>query len=585
MNSFLLCRDMIPEYFEWITLSGVPSTLFYSYIPAILLILTITFFVYENNKDKHNYTVIYLCLLAVSATLWMCTTLIEWLAAPVIINNFAWSIMGLFEMFVYIFSLCFFISFVLKKDVSLNYKIVLGVILLPILFFEEFHSVINYFNIDECNGYYNLFYTSYIYIFEIISTLFVITWGVLKVKRASTTDNKKQIIFITIAVFLFQILFTLSSIIGEATLVYGINLFGPIGLVIFVGLLSFLIVRFKAFDIKMLAAQALVWALVILIGSQFLYLEAVSPVVLILTGFTLVVAAILGLILVRSVKKEVAQREQIEQLAKSLENSNDKLAGANLSLKDTNQKIEVANRSLEEANDKLKELDLMKSEFVSLATHQIRGPLAAIKGYISLMQEGDYGKVPKKFDEPLSTVFKSTDSLSRMVTDFLDVSRIDLGQMKYEFTEFDFKDLVKEVATELKPNIDAKGLEFREKITDQACPIKADRTKLKQVLNNLVDNSSKYTKTGWLEISVEKKNNNVLFAVKDSGVGISEKTLSQLFQRFSRAKNANDSNILGTGLGLYIAKKMVEANSGKVWAESEGEGKGAQFYVEIPAVK
>jgi signal transduction histidine kinase len=156
--------------------------------------------------------------------------------------------------------------------------------------------------------------------------------------------------------------------------------------------------------------------------------------------------------------------------------------------------------------------------------------------------------------------------------------------MKYEFSEFDFRDLVKEVVNELKPNIEAKGLECKIKITDEACPLKADRTKLKQVLNNLVDNSSKYTKQGWLEVSVENKGSKVLFAVKDSGVGIAEKTLGQLFQRFIRAKNANDTNILGTGLGLYIAKKMVEANNGRVWAESEGEGKGSQFYVEIPTI-
>jgi signal transduction histidine kinase len=265
----------------------------------------------------------------------------------------------------------------------------------------------------------------------------------------------------------------------------------------------------------------------------------------------------IGLIIIRSVKKEIAQKERIEKLATSLEISNEKLKG----------------------------LDLMKSEFVSLATHQIRSPLAAIKGYVSLMIEGDYGQVPQTFNEPLTTIFKSTDSLSRMVTDFLDVSRLDLGQMKYEYTNFDFRELVDEVVKELKPNIDAKGLELRVKVTNEPCQIKADRTKLKQVLNNLVDNSSKYTKQGWLEISIEKKGDKGLFAVKDSGVGISKETLAILFQRFSRAKKANDSNILGTGLGLYIAKKMVEANDGKVWAESEGEGKGAQFYVELKLVE
>jgi signal transduction histidine kinase len=274
--------------------------------------------------------------------------------------------------------------------------------------------------------------------------------------------------------------------------------------------------------------------------------------------------------IVRGVKKEISQRERIESLAKSLESSNNKLEDVNL--------------SLQVANEKLKELDTLKSEFVSMATHQIRGPLSAIKGYISMMTDGDYGQLPENLTEPLKVIFKSTDMLSKMVTDFLDVSKIDLGQIKYEFSEFDLRDLVKETVAGLKPNIDAKGLELRLNITDQPCPVKADKVKVSQVLNNLIDNACKYTKQGWMEVSIENKNGKVLFAVKDSGMGISSQTLGTLFQRFSRAKNANDSNTAGSGLGLYIAKKMMEANSGRVWAESAGVGQGSQFYVEIPSL-
>jgi signal transduction histidine kinase len=555
MNDFLLCGEMIPEYFKWITISGVPNTLFYSYIPALILIIAITIFIYKNKNSDYKHSIFYLSLFSISTTLWMLAILVQWFASPIMINIYAWSVIGLFEAFVYFFLVCFFISFITKKDISLRYKTILGLLLLPIIAFEGFNPIINYFNLDECNGYYNLFYTTYVYTFEILSTLFVIFSGIWMSKKTKIISEKKQILYITLAVFLFQTLFTLSSIMGEFFFSYDINLFGPIGSVVFVIILAFLIVRFKAFDIKLIGSQALVWALIILIGSQFFFVKTNTN--RILTTITLLFSAMIGLIIIRSVKKEIAQKERIEKLATSLEISNEKLKG----------------------------LDLMKSEFVSLATHQIRGPLAAIKGYISLMIEGDYGQVPQTFSEPLTTIFKSTDSLNRIVTDFLDVSRLDLGQMKYEYTDFDFRELVDEIIKEFKPNIETQGLELRSKITDQICKIKADRTKLKQVLNNLIDNSVKYTKHGWLEISIEKKDKTVLFTVKDSGVGISKETLTLLFQRFSRAKNANNSNILGTGLGLYIAKKMAEANNGKVWAESEGEGKGAQFYVELKLVE
>lgn len=551
--------------------SEAPRLLYYSHIPASLISLLIGFFVYKYSKSLVS-TILF--LISFLFALWSFLNLIVWVGDNSLIISTIWSFFGIIIAMLSLACIYFTHVYITKKDVSLKVKSIWLLLLLPLIIFIKYAA--SDFDITNCEVIINHYYDYYSYAIGFISFIWIIIFSVIKYRQAINLSEKKQIIYLTSGISAFLISFFYAGFLASYFDNFELEQYGLFGMIIFMVYLAFLIVRFKAFEIKLLGAQALVWALIILIGSQFFFIQ--SNVNKVLTAITLVISAVVGLIIVRSVKKEVAQREQIEQLAQSLENSNNKLADANYSLKETNTKIE-------ETNEKLKELDLMKSEFVSLATHQIRGPLAAIKGYISLMIEGDYGAVPKSFDEPLSTVFKSTDSLSRMVTDFLDVSRIDLGQMKYEFSEFDFRDLVNDVVKELKPNIDAKGLEFRIKITDQACVINADKNKLKQVLNNLIDNSSKYTKTGWLEVSVENKNRKILFAVKDSGVGISQKTLGQLFQRFSRAKNANDTNILGTGLGLYIAKKMVEANSGKVWAESSGEGKGAQFYVEIPAVR
>ncbi|MEI6420286.1 MAG: RhuM family protein, partial [bacterium] len=261
---------------------------------------------------------------------------------------------------------------------------------------------------------------------------------------------------------------------------------------------------------------------------------------------------------------------------------------------------------IQEENHKLKKTSNLKSEFVALATHQIRGPLGAIKGYVSLILEGDYGKVPKEFIEPLDIIFKSTDTLTKTVSDFLDVSRIEHGQMKYFMKDFDLKDLVTEVINELSPNIKNKGLDLRISIpNNETFLVHDDKAKLKQVLMNLVDNACKYTQTGWIEIGLIKtlksttlcqgqsstqegirsSNDKILFSVRDSGVGISKETMPLLFKKFSRAKDAGKANILGTGLGLYVAQKMIEAQNGRIWAESDGEGKGSQFYVELDLIK
>lgn len=248
-------------------------------------------------------------------------------------------------------------------------------------------------------------------------------------------------------------------------------------------------------------------------------------------------------------------------------------------------KAENKIKELEEANHKLKEINYQKNEFVSLATHQIRGPLGAIKGYVSLMLEGDYGPVPEGLTEPLNVIFKSTESLNKTVNDFLDVSRIDQGQMRYYMKDFDLRDLVNEAVRELSGPIKSNGLELRLNITNSPCLVHDDKAKLKHVLTNLIDNANKYTKSGWIEVGLKKKSNNrILFSVKDSGVGIKKEIMPLLFQKFSRSPDANKENIQGTGLGLYIAKKMMEAQNGRIWAESEGQSKGSQFYVEIPSV-
>lgn len=539
--------------------------IYYSHLLPLISSIILGLFVFLSNKKLLINRLFFILTLLFST--WIYFDLILWATGDIEHEMFFWKILLPVEFLIFVTTFFLTKKFISDVKVSKIYKTLFSLLFLPILLLTYSNYNLTAFDYTNCDrGAFEGPLWTYLYIIE--GVIFLIILGEIiyaLFKDKDRTHRIKSAIF-SLGIVTFLGLF----IIGNVTLIQDLGwgyeqykLFGMIG---FLVVLVFLIVRFKTFDIKLIGSQALVWTLIIVIGSQFFFIQNNTNRVL--TAITLVISAITGLMIVRGMKKEIAQREKIEQLAQNL--------------KELNGKLESSNLSLGVANEKLKELDSMKSEFVSLATHQIRGPLAAIKGYISLMLEGDYGKVTKALAEPLKTVFKSTDSLSRMVTDFLDVSRIDLGQMKYDFTDFDLRDLVNEVITELKPGIEEKKLELRIKIPDEKCLITADHTKLKQVLNNLVDNSNKYTKQGWLEVSLErKKEGNVLFAVKDSGVGINAKTITKLFQRFSRAKDANDTNILGTGLGLYIAKKMVEAHNGKVWAESAGEGKGAQFYVEL----
>lgn len=159
--------------------------------------------------------------------------------------------------------------------------------------------------------------------------------------------------------------------------------------------------------------------------------------------------------------------------------------------------------------------------------------------------------------------------------------------MKYNFNNLDFRNIVNEVVAELKPSIDKAGLQINVNIDDtQNYPISADPDKFKQVIMNVIDNAVKYTPAGSINVALEKHNSpkTILFKSKDTGVGISPEVLPKLFAKFKRSNTANKANIYGTGLGLYIAKEIVTAHKGKIWAESEGEGKGSTFCVEVPEI-
>lgn len=286
--------------------------------------------------------------------------------------------------------------------------------------------------------------------------------------------------------------------------------------------------------------------------------ESIEQIHLIV-AVAVIVVALLAFLLIRGVKREVQQRERIEKLVEDLE----------------------------KANTRLKELDKLKTEFVSIASHQLRSPLAAVKGYASMLLENSFGELSVGAREAVGRIFSSSSFMARSVDDFLNVSRIELGRMKYDLSIFDLCSIIDLVLDEQKPFAEDKNIKLehkRDKKT-KTCQIFADMGKVKQVLTNLVDNAIKYTpKGGTISITFTRniEAHTVTVAVADTGMGMSKETIKRLFKKFSRADNANKVNVIGTGLGLYVAHNLITAQGGKIWAESDGEGKGSTFYIELP---
>jgi signal transduction histidine kinase len=255
-------------------------------------------------------------------------------------------------------------------------------------------------------------------------------------------------------------------------------------------------------------------------------------------------------------------------------------------IRDFNAKLErrvrEATADLREANQKLMKLDETKSEFISIASHQLRTPLTIIKGYISMILEKNFGEINEAQEEALTKVYQSNERLIQLVENLLNISRIESGRFQYTFERLSIKVLTESAVKELSSMVEKNGLTLKYKAEKNLPEIYFDEEKLRQVILNLIDNALKYSKKGTVLVEIKKAGNNILFTVSDKGIGISSEDMPNLFKKFSRGSGTSLVHTGGTGLGLYVAKNIIEAHGGKIWAESRGSGKGAVFSFCLP---
>lgn len=245
--------------------------------------------------------------------------------------------------------------------------------------------------------------------------------------------------------------------------------------------------------------------------------------------------------------------------------------------------LQATNQDLQVANMRLRELDQAKSEFLSIASHQLRTPISALKGYLSMISDGDFGTVPPKISKVVKDLFESAARLARLVNIFLNVSRIESGRLKIEKKPLQISDMIESVIAELHNESDKKGVKLIYKKPKPALPlVAADADKLREVVLNLIDNSIKYTPKGQIEVSALVENENLHFKVQDTGIGIDPEEAKNLFRKFVRASGAAQVHTGGSGLGLFIAQKIIKEHGGQIWVESAGKEQGSAFQFVIP---
>jgi signal transduction histidine kinase len=406
----------------------------------------------------------------------------------------------------------------------------------------------------------NLVYFGYLYpAFFSLIVIYVFSGFLILLKKYFLFKNdwlKKQQILYLLGSYAFATNIALvSNVVLPWVGFYNIQWLGQVTSMIMVVFTTVAIFKYKLFDIKVIATQVLIFILWIILLIRITISENLGEVTINIVLF--LIGIVLGVFIIKSVNREIFQKEEIEKLA----------------------------QKLQKTNEELKELDKMKTEFLSLATHQIRSPLTSMRGYISMIFEGDYGEVNENLKEPLRVVEKSSEGLIKIVNDFLDVSRIEQGRMKYNLEVCDFRQIVKNIIEEYRPAIEEKGLKIEFEAKEDDYSVKVDENKMEQVIGNLIDNAIKYTIDGGIKIYLFKNDSKtVQLEVSDSGVGIPPEEIKKLFTKFQRAKGAEKTNVTGTGLGIYLAKRITEDHGGTIKVYSDGEGKGAVFTVTLPVV-
>ena len=535
-NCFILVRDTV----------NLPLV-YYSHIPSSLVSLLIGTLVLIKNRTLLGKILFFI---SITFTVWVIFDLIVWTSYNSLHYMFFWSFFGILTSLLFILTIYFTYVFLFKKDAKNWIKWLFLISLIPIFLLTPTTYNLPSFDQVWCLANEGTIFTTYYYAFGIFAFLVVLLLLFIKFLRTKDKiDRKEDLIFIIgVESFILMFFFTgfLSSYLTDTGVFssYDYELYGLFGMVIFMSFLAYLIVKFKTFNIKLIGAQALMWGIALLVGSQLFFIKTTTNYIL--TGVTLLIAVIAGFVLVKSVKKEIALREQLE----------------------------IANNN--------------QQALIHFITHQIKGFFTKSKAIFASIIEGDFGEASPVIQDMAKTGLESDNKAVTTIQDILSAANLKNGTIAYNFKKVNLAEMIRKIAGTFTDEIDKKGLKFEMDIPAEPLMIMADETQISQAFRNLIDNAMRYTLNGEIKLSLKinpENKNKIIFVIKDTGVGLSESDKVKLFTEGGKGEEAIKVNTNSTGYGLYIVKKIIESHQGKIWAESAGRGHGSKFCVELDVIR
>lgn len=532
--------------------NDIPSLVYISHIPIFVVAFLLGFFVFWSNRQQIENRIFFAAMIFFGS--WVFLDQMFWAANRADTIMFVWTTIVLIEPMVHICMLYLAHLLLTGRDMSFRKKLIAFLIFLPQIFLVPTTLTLSSFDIANCLPNESTF-AYYSYTIETIFILWITLFAISGLRNVHAERSRRERLAIMTGIIVFLVSFTGGNLYGSITDDWTIGAIGLFGMTLLSGFFAYSIVKYQTFNVKLISTQALVTALVIMSGAQIFLAKTFGNQIL--TTITFVLMFTLGMFLIRAVRFEIKRKEELEVLSKELS----------------------------VANAELKRLDASKSEFISIASHQLRTPLTAIRGFLDLLLEGAYGKIEPKIGETLNKVVIANNRLMTLVENLLNISRIEAGRIQYQFAPTHIEDIVNELDDMFILAAKEKGIRFKVERPSKPLPLLSlDANKIREAISNMIDNSLKYTpKGGSVTVSFEQHDKECVgIVIADTGMGIDPKDLPHLFKKFERGSQAGRVNVSSTGLGLFVGRKFAEAHGGTITAHSAGKGKGAKFVLELP---
>ncbi|OGI70875.1 hypothetical protein A3C60_01770 [Candidatus Nomurabacteria bacterium RIFCSPHIGHO2_02_FULL_37_45] len=371
---------------------------------------------------------------------------------------------------------------------------------------------------------------------------------ILKIKNSKNLTERKTFSIILVGLVIMFALIIFFNLIFAT--VFSDPRFVPLGALFtfpFITFTSYAILKQKLFNIKVAATAILVFLLSVVLFLEIIFAD--SFVLILFRSCIFLLVLIFGINLIRSVLKEVEQKEELAKL-----------------------------------NVELKDLLAQRESLMHLINHKVKGSFTRSKYIFAGMLDGTFGDINEEIKKRANQGLESDDAGIKTIDLVLNTDNLQKGLIKYDMKTVDLKDIALKIISEKKGPAETKGIGMKNDIKEGTYSVLGDSFWLKEAINNLLENSIRYTKSGTITLGLEKNNDKILLSVKDTGIGITPEDRNILFTQGGRGKDSVKTNVDSTGYGLYSVKLIIDAHKGRVYAESPGVDKGSTFFIEFPVV-